>query len=153
VSRARRRAYIAIAVVLFVVISAGLARILSANGAERTAIETVVRAEARGDAPAAERAIHGCAASCRARVEHDIGVLRRAGDPRLLRLDPSTQFSLGGGSEGTARVAWNTAGSSRLPVVQCMRVRRDGNVVSGLEVRIVRVSRPIGREASCPRRY
>jgi hypothetical protein len=49
---------------------------------------------------------------------------------------------------GTGRVAWR-AGENGFPVVQCVRVRRDGPL-SGANVELLSISAPIGRESSCP---
>ena len=47
----------------------------------------------------------------------------------------------------TGRVAWR-AGAG-LPVVQCVRVRRDGPL-TGADVELLSISAPIGNEAGCP---
>ena len=52
--RPRLLALIVIGVVAFLVISALLARALSADGAERSAVTTLVQAEARGDIASAQ---------------------------------------------------------------------------------------------------
>lgn len=137
-------------VVAFVAISAVLARVLSANGAERTAIAELLEAQARGDAAEMVRRIDGCAEQpdCRAVAERNAGRLRSEGELDLVRLDPSTSFSFGGGATDTARVVWRTP--SRTTVVQCVEVRRGGDVLSGLHVDVVALSRPIERETSCP---
>jgi hypothetical protein len=138
-----------LAAVAFLVISAGLARVLSANGAERTAIEDVLKAQARGDAAGIVSRIEGCSANpaCVATARANAAALRSRGALQIVRLDASTSFSLGGTS-GVARVVWATP--SRLTVVQCVAVRRGGNVVSGLSVELRSLSRPIGRESDCP---
>jgi hypothetical protein len=140
---------VALGVLVFLAISAGLARVLSANGAERTAIERVLAAEARGDAAGVIARIDGCAASaaCRASARANAARLRSPGKVVLVRLDPSTSFSLGG-SDGVARVVWKTP--SRLTTVQCVRVHRGGDVVNGLSIELRSLSRPIARESSCP---
>jgi hypothetical protein len=152
VSRTAKLALIVLVVVVFVAASAALARILSASSAERTAIGDVVATEARGDAPEVIRRIAGCAGSpaCRARQRANASRLRRAGAPKLLALDPSTRFSLGG-VRGVTRVAWGVPGRGP-PVVQCVGVRRTGNVVSGFGVSLTGLSAPIGRQAACPLR-
>ncbi len=76
-SRAARILLIVLAALAFFVLSGLLARVLSANTAERAAIVRLLRAQARGDG---------------ARVQ-------------VLAYDPSTRFSLGG-TRGVARVAW-----------------------------------------------
>jgi ABC-type nitrate/sulfonate/bicarbonate transport system substrate-binding protein len=70
-----------------------------------------------------------------------------SGKVELVRVDLSTSFSPTG-STGTARVVWNT--STRLTVVQCALVHRGGDVLGGIEVSVRELSRPIGRETSCP---
>ena len=52
----------------------------------------------------------------------------------ILEIQSSAGFSLGS-TLGTARVAWR-AGTS-LPVVQCVRVKRAGNAISGLRVELL----------------
>lgn len=133
----------------FLAISFGLARVLSANGAERSAILALLEAQARGDADAVVTRIDGCAQrpACVAQARQTTDRLRSTGKLELVRLDPSTSFSLGG-SSGTARVVWKTP--SRTTIVQCVDVRRGGNVVSGLSIELHALSRPIGHEASCP---
>lgn len=152
--RRRRRtvALLLLGVAAFLVVSALLARVLAANGAERTAIDALLRAQVRGDAAAMAAQIDGCAASaaCRARVAANAAGLHGPGPVVILRLDASTSFSLGG-STGTARVAWNT--KSRLTVVQCVRVRRGGNPIGGLSIHLLALSPPIGRESSCPKAF
>ena len=150
-----RRVYIlaiAGAVVLFLVISALLARVFSANSAEQSAITALVKAEARGDTNAVLDAITGCRAApgCRRRASDVATALRRAGAVSIIQIQPSTGFSIAGTS-GTARVAWNAGGS--LPIVQCVRVRRTGNVLSGLHVELLEVSPRITSDAACPARF
>jgi hypothetical protein len=151
----RRRSLIALVTlgaVAFVAISILLARVFGANGAEQSAITDLVKAEAAGDSAAMLQRIDGCAQSalCRARVAYDATTLRRSGPVAILQLTPSTSFSLSA-MVGTARVAWR-AGSS-LPIVQCVRVRRSGNVLSGLRVDLLAVSVRIKSDAACPARY
>ena len=79
-----RRLYIVaivLGLVLFLAISSLLARVFSVDGAERSALTELVRAEARGDAAGMVARIHGCAASeaCTARVNEDAAALRRPG--------------------------------------------------------------------------
>jgi hypothetical protein len=150
-----RRAYvlaIAGAVVLFLVISALLARVFSANSAEQSAITALVRAEARGDAGAIVGDIAGCRTnpSCRQRATTNAARLRHPGTVSIIQLQPSTSFSIAG-TEGTARVAWNIGSS--LPIVQCVRVRRSGNALSGLRVELLEVSPRIKSDSACPARF
>ncbi len=143
---------IGLGLVVFLAISALLARVLSIPGAERAAIAALVQAEARGDAAAMSREIDGCAqsAACGRRVAEDALALRRPGSVKVLELSPSAGFSLSS-TVGTARVAWR-AGTA-LPVVQCVRVRRAGNAFSGLRVELIEISRRIRSDTDCPARY
>jgi hypothetical protein len=43
---------------------------------------------------------------------------------------------------------WSVAGS--LPIVQCVRVHRAGNVLSGLRVELLALSRRIASDSDCP---
>jgi hypothetical protein len=143
---------IVVAIILFLVISALLARVFSANGAEQSAITSLVQAEAKGDVDAILGAIVGCRTdpSCRRTAAVDAAALKHTGAVSIIQLQPSTSFSLGG-TEGTARVAWNAGGS--LPIVQCVKVRRAGNPISGLQVELLEVSRRIASDAACPAHY
>jgi hypothetical protein len=150
-----RRAYIlaiVVAVVLFLVISALLARVFSANSAEQSAITTLVKAEARGDTNAVIAAIAGCRSTpgCARRASDIAAALRHPGEVSIIQLQPSTSFSIAGTS-GTARVAWNVGGS--LPIVQCVKVRRIGNAISGLRVELLEVSPRIKSDTACPARF
>jgi hypothetical protein len=150
--RHKRLALIALSTVLFLTVSAVLARALSEPGAERDEITTLVQAEARGDAAAMLDRLQSCRASaaCTSRVREDIAALMRPGTVSILALDTSTGFALGGGV-GTARVAWKTPAS--LPIVQCVRVRRTGNALTGLHVELLEISRRIPSASDCPRTY
>ncbi|HZU60155.1 MAG TPA: hypothetical protein VE983_04275 [Solirubrobacteraceae bacterium] len=143
---------IAAAVIVFLLLSGLLARAFSIDGAEQSAITRVVQAEARGDSGGMIKLIQHCVNSpfCRSRARADAGALRRAGRVSILELNPSAGFSLVS-TLGVARVAWR-AGSS-LPVVQCVRVRRAGNVISGLSVQLLEISRRINTGANCPNQF
>jgi hypothetical protein len=142
-------ASIGLGLVLFAAISAILARVFSVDGAERTAITVLVQDEASGNATGAVAQIQGCELSvaCRSTVEANVATLKQAGTVSILELNPSAGFSLGS-TLGTARVAWR-AGSS-LPVVQCVRVRRAGNALSGLRVELLKISSRIESDSVCP---
>jgi hypothetical protein len=150
-----RRLYIgliALGIVLFLAISAILARAFSVDGAERGAITSLVQAEARGDQSSVVSSILNCAqsAACRARIVGEVAPLRRSGSVVIIQIQPSAGFSLGS-TLGTARVAWS-AGSS-LPVVQCVRVRRAGNAISGLHVELLAITPRLPTDADCPARF
>jgi len=147
-----RRAYIlaiAVGIVVFLVISALLARAFSATSAEQSAVTALVRAEARGDTDAVIDSILDCrgSAACVQRATSNAARLEHAGAVSILQYTPSTSFSIAG-TEGTARVAWNVGGS--LPITQCVRVRRTGNVLSGLHVELLAVTPRLAADAVCP---
>ncbi|MDQ6834880.1 MAG: hypothetical protein M3016_01705 [Actinomycetota bacterium] len=143
---------ILVGLVLFFVLSALLARALSVGGAEQSAITDVVRAEAHGDPGAVVASIQGCQASqsCRTRARADAQALRRSGGVQIIQVQPSAGFSVGS-TLGTARVAWLVGGS--LPRVQCVRVRRAGDVLSGFHVQLLELSPRIRSNADCPAHF
>lgn len=143
---------IGLGLVIFLVISAVLARVLSVDGAERSAIDSLIQAEAAGNAASMSRQIHDCAQSpdCQRRVAQDASELRRRGPVKILTLGSSAGFSLGS-TVGTSRVAWRAGGA--LPVVQCVRVRRAGDALRGLRIELLEISRRINSEATCPAHY
>jgi hypothetical protein len=152
VRRLRLILLVILGLVVFLGISAVLARILSLDGAERTAIAGLLQSQARGDAGGMRRQLHGCGESpgCRQRAAENALRLRRTGSVKILELGSSAGFSLTS-TIGTARVAWR-AGNA-LPVVQCVRVRRAGNAISGFHIELLEISRRIKSDASCPARY
>jgi hypothetical protein len=85
--------------------------------------------------------------ACVAATDAFVADLRRPGDVAILQYRPSVQLPLTR-TVGTGRVAWR-AGTEGFPVVQCVRVRRDGPL-TGAAVELLSISAPIGREASCP---
>ena len=151
-----RRAHILLiagaVVVVFILVSALLARVFSADGAERSAITSLLDAEAKGDTTGVISQIQGCSTSesCRARAAANVDQLQRPGAVSILQLQPSAGFSLGS-TLGVARVAWRIGSS--LPIVQCVRVRRAGNAISGLHVELLEVSPRITSDDPCPTRF
>jgi hypothetical protein len=139
-------------VVLFLVISALLARAFSVGGAEQSAIGDLLRAEARGDASAVEGLIAHCrtAPGCPARARAVAAGLRHPGAVSVIQIQGTPSFTLGSGGS-LARVAW-LAGSS-LPRVQCVRVHHSGNIFAGFTITLRRVSRRIASDADCPRTF
>jgi len=146
-SRSVRITLVVLGVFAFLAVSALLARALTATGAERAAVLDVLRAQARGDARAVLADLPACAAepACAGASRERTARLRRPGEVRLLRFEPSVGLTLTRQS-GIARVAW-AAGGGR-PVVQCVRVRREGPLTGG-GVELLSLSAPIGGEASC----
>ena len=138
---------IAFGVFVFLGISFLLARGLTGAGAERSRVLDVLRAQARGDAGAVLDDLPACRRqpAC-ARVTRDrVARLRRAGRVEILNYRPSTQLSLTR-QTGSGRVAWR-AGTG-LPVVQCVRVRRDGPLTGG-GLELLAMSDPIPLDGSC----
>jgi hypothetical protein len=143
----RRPLLIALAAIAFVGISIELARWLSTEGAERSAVTDLLRAQARGDARGMLAMLRGCDALCARKVRDDATHLRAPGEKVLIvAFESQTSHALTT-KTATTRVVWKVAG--RLPTVQCVRVRRKGSVVSGLSVSLLSLSRPIRRTAAC----
>jgi hypothetical protein len=147
-----RRMYlvlIALGIVAFLALSAILARVYSADNAERSALTGLVQAEARGDTAAVIARIEHCRQSpaCTARAAEVSSALRHSGAVQVLQIQASTGFNVVS-TTGTARVAWDVGGS--LPIVQCVVVHRAGNAVSGLRVELMKVSPRIKSDADCP---
>jgi hypothetical protein len=136
-------------VFVFLGISLMLARALSATGTERSKVVEIVQAQAHGDAKAVLQRTPACARepACASSTDAFVAKLRRPGDIAILQYRPSVQMPLTN-AVGTGRVAWR-AGANGFPVVQCVRVRRDGPL-TGAAVEVLSISAPIGREASCP---
>jgi hypothetical protein len=136
-----------VGVIGFIVGSVLLARGLSGAGTERARVLEVLDAQAAGDADAvlarlpACRREPACAALTRARVRE----LRRPGRVEILAFEPSVRLTPTGHT-GPARVAWRAGGER--PVVQCVRIRREGPLAGG-EVELLSISAPIAPTAPC----
>ena len=146
-----RRAGIITAIVfgifVFLGISLLLARGLTGAGAERSRVLDVLRAQARGDAAAVLADLPACRRerACVSVTRERVARLRRAGRVQILTYTPSVQLSLTR-QTGSGRVAWR-AGTS-LPVVQCVRVRREGPLTGG-GLELLALSDPIPLDGSC----
>jgi hypothetical protein len=147
VHRTRNLIVIGFLVFVFIGISALLARGLTGAGTERSRVLDLVRAEARGDADGVLAMLPACRAepACEQVTRDRTEQLRRPGDVQILTYTPSVRIALTRVT-GTGRVAWR-AGESP-PVVQCVRVRRDGPLTGG-DVELLAVSAPIGGEEAC----
>ena len=143
----RTKLLIAVGVVLFLGVSFVLARYLSTENRERDAVYALLRDPARGDAPAMLRRLDGCDSSCRAAVESNARRLKRPGEVKILAYSSPTAYALGGAT-GPTRVAW-TIVDRQLPVVQCVEVRRTGNVLTGRAISLRALSVPIDSTGSC----
>ena len=133
---------------LFLAISAVLARFLSVENAERNDLVRVLQAEANGDAQAMLSRLSACHASpkCMAAVAQDAIRLRRSGPVKILTLTSPTAYALTG-KTGNTRVAWTVIG--HLPVVQCVGVKRTGNALTGVSVKLLTIGPQIPGEADC----
>ena len=141
---------IALAVLLFLAASGLLARFLSVENVERDDDLALIQAQARGDVNGMLQRLSGCRqrSSCVATVRQNAvnPRLRRAGAVKILSLKSSTSYSPTG-STGNTRLAWTVIG--KLPVVQCIKVRRTGDFIRGITVTLLSLSAPIPNEADC----
>lgn len=147
-SRPKRIALLAIAVLLFLAISGLLARFLTTENLEREDDLALIKAQASGDAKGMLAQLSGCgrSVSCLATVDANARSLRRFGQVKILSLTSATAYTLTG-AQGKTRLAWTVIG--QLPVVQCVEVRREGNFLAGISVKLLSVSRPISKEGTC----
>jgi hypothetical protein len=153
--RARRRrlrpihyALIVLVLIVFVAVSVLLARFLSTENVERDEVLSVLMAQASGNAEAMLDKLAGCRSrpACVATVRSNAARLRRPGSVKILSLTSHTAYSLSA-SHGKTRVAWTVIG--RLPVVQCVQVRRTGDFLTGMSVTLSSIGAPIPNEADC----
>ena len=135
-------------VLLFVAISGLLARFLSTEGVERDDLAALIDAQARGDVEGMVNQLSDCRArpSCVSSARANASRLRRPGVPKILSLKSSTAYSLTGAT-GKTRLAWTVIG--KLPVVQCIDVRRTGNALTGIKIALLSLSAPIPNEGDC----
>ena len=146
----RRNALIVVGVALFVTISVLLARFLQTENVERDADLAIVQAQTRGDGAAMIADLSGCrtSPSCEASVKANTTNPRllRSGPVKILLLQSPTAYSLFGAT-GRTRLAWTVIG--KLPVVQCVTVKRTGNFLTGIKVSLLALSTPIPNEDDC----
>ena len=135
---------------MFLAVSFLLARFLSAENAERDDEVALLQAQARGDVPGMLALLSGCSArpACVAVVRANAANprLRRAGAVKILSLKSATSYALSS-TTGKTRLAWTVIG--KLPVVQCVEVRRSGNFLAGMTISLLSLSAPIPNEADC----
>jgi hypothetical protein len=148
--RVRRRLLVALGVIVFLALSALLARFLTSDNLEREEDVALIEAEAKGDAAGMIAKLSGCRenASCVA-LQHKNASnprLRRTGEVKVLSLTSATANSPTGAT-GKTRLAWTVLG--QLPVVQCIEVKRSGNALTGVDVELLNLSAPINNEADC----
>jgi len=143
----KRPVLIAVAVLAVLGISAVVGRWLNNDSVERAQVVDLLRAQARGDAVAMLRVVRCADASCEALVRSNARRLRGRGELKIALYQSQTAHALGTRTRPT-RVVWFTP--DRLTTVQCVLVRRGGNVIAGASITLLRLSAPIGRESSCP---
>jgi hypothetical protein len=150
----KRLRNIAIAGLVFVILaSVVLARFLQAENVERDADVAVLQAQTRGDVKGMLSNLSGCAQqpSCVAQVRKNAANprLRRKGEVKILLINSNTSYSPLGAT-GNSRVAWTVIGT--LPIVQCVRVKRTGNFLTGIHVHLLSINAPIENEGVCGKR-
>jgi hypothetical protein len=137
-------------VLLFLAVSALLARFLQVDNVERDDELALIQAEARGDVRGMLASLSGCRErpSCVASVRQNAGNprVRRSGAVKILSFSSPTANSPTA-TTGRTRLAWTVIGT--LPVVQCIEVRRSGNFLEGIKVTLLSLSAPIPNEADC----
>ncbi len=143
----KRLLIVAVAGVAFLAVSAIAARWLSADTDERAQVVELLRAQSRGDAAGMLRRLRCRDPACVAVVRANARRLRGRGELRIALYQSGTGHALLARTRPT-RVVWFTPG--RLTTVQCVLVRRTGNVLSGMSVTLLRLSAPIDRQSSCP---
>jgi hypothetical protein len=141
------------ALVIFLLVSALLARVYSSVSKERADVTALIDDESRGDQAAMLNALSHCRSSsaCRERVAEDAATLRRPRPISVLQLSVSSSFPLDG-SVGVARIAWQPA-HGLLPVTQCVRVRHTGNPITGLGVELLAITPRIKTNGDCPKGF
>jgi hypothetical protein len=143
----KRALLIAAAVIAVLVISAVVARWLNNDTVERAKVVDLLRAQARGDAGTMLELVQCPDAACERLIRANAAKLRGRGDLKIALYQSQTAHALSSRTKPT-RVVWFTPG--RLTTVQCVLVRRSGNVIAGASVTLLRLSAPIDRESSCP---
>lgn len=139
---------LALALVVFLVLSAMLARFLSVENVERDDVLAALEAETAGREHVLFSQLSGCRAipDCVSDVKWNTTHLRRGGSIKIVSLTSATAYTLTGAT-GHTRVAWVVIGG--LPVVQCATVKRTGNFLTGISVSLLVLSKPIANEGNC----
>ena len=141
-----RLVVIAVADVAFLAVSAGVARWLTADNAERDKVTALLHAQLRGDAAGMLRELDECSGGCVARVRANAARLRRPGRLLIAAYASSTSHALGADT-GQTRVVWKTP--TTLTVVQCVTVKRTGDPLRGMSIQLLGISGPIPRQSAC----
>jgi hypothetical protein len=132
---------------VFLGMSGLMARALTGAGTERSRVLDVLEAQAAGDEEAVLAELPSCRAqpACAGVMRDRVRELERPGRVEILTYSPSVQVALVS-TVALGRVAWRAGDSP--PVVQCVRVRRDGPL-TGSDVELLSISEPIGNDAGC----
>ncbi len=145
--RVKRPLIIAVAAIAVIAISAVVARWIINDSVERDKVTDLLRAQAMGDASKMRSLVDCPDDACEALLEKNARALRGRGDLKIALYQSQTAHALRSRTKPT-RVVWFTPG--RLTTVQCVLVRRGGNVLTGASITLLRLSAPIDRESSCP---
>ena len=145
--RVKRPLLLAVAVIAFLAIAFVVTRWLSNDTNERGDVVTLLKAQANGDAAAMLRVLKCPDAACVALVRANARRLRAPGEVKIALYQSQTAHALRSRTKPT-RVVWYTNPDDT--IVQCVLVRRTGNVFAGSSVSLLRLSAPIPRESSCP---
>jgi hypothetical protein len=139
---------ILLVLVVFLILSAMLARFLSAENVERDDVLSVLQAETSGNEHALFSRLSGCRTvpDCVSDVKWNATRLRRSGSIKIVSLTSATAYTLTGAT-GHTRVAWVVLG--QLPVVQCLNVKRTGSFLTGISVSLLALSKQIPSEGNC----
>jgi hypothetical protein len=125
-----------------------LTRALVGAGNERAEVLALLRAQAAGDVQGVIEQLPECAMVpvCGRIAGERTARLKRPGEVEILTYKPSVQVAMVR-TTAFARVAWRTE-LRQDPVVQCVRVEREGPL-NGAGVRLISIGDPIGGEAGC----
>ena len=145
--RVKRPLLITAAVLLALGAGFFVARWINTDTTERARVERLLKAQARGDAAEMLRILDCPDAACEQLARTNARRLRGRGDLKIALYQSQTAHALRSRTRKT-RVVWFTPG--RLTTVQCVLVRRKGDVFAGMTVSLLHLSAPIGRESSCP---
>lgn len=143
-----KRALIIAAVVGFLAITVIVTRWLGNDTNERAAVERLLEAQLRGDAVAMLDQLQCPDRACRDLARGNAGRLGARGELKIALYQSQTAHALASRTRPT-RVVWFIRPQET--VVQCVLVRRKGNVLAGTSVSLLRLSAPlVDREAGCP---
>jgi hypothetical protein len=149
-ARVKKRVPIVLAVLAIIAVSVVVARWINNDTVERARVVELLREQLRGDAPAMLRRLDGCGdAACAAVVRANARRLQRDAELKIALYQSQSAHAVRSRTKFT-RVVWFAAGREAETTVQCVLVRREGNVFAGMTVSLLRVTAPIGRESSCP---